>query len=127
MPSGEAFTEAQEHDLTRALATACAETGLDFSAFVGSADGDLRRYAERLHAALGARAPASVLIFVSPAQRRVEVVVGREARHRIDDRACALAALSMCSAFGGGDLTGGLLTGVRMLVETAGAAEAVPA
>lgn len=127
MPSGEAFTDDQVHELSEAVATASRETGLHFSVFVGPADGDVRRYAERVHAGLGDRAPAGALIFVSPGQRRLEVVVGREARHRLDDRACALAALSMCSAFGVGNLTGGLVTGLRMLAESAGPGEAVQA
>jgi len=126
VPSGEAFTDAQLHDLSRAAAIASAETGLHFSVFVGAAEGDVRRYAERLHAALGEQALRGVLIFAAPGQRRLEVVVGREARDRVDDRACALAALSMCSSFGGGDLTGGLVAGLRMLAEAAGPA-AVPA
>lgn len=126
MPNGDPFTDEQMHELSRAASTASAETGLRYSVFVGTAEGDVRRYAERVHAALE-QAPRSVLIFVSPGQRRLEVVVGREARDRVDDRACALAALSMCSAFGGGDLTGGLVTGLRMLAEAAGPAAAVPA
>lgn len=127
MPNGEPFSDEQMHELSCAASTASAETGLHYSVFVGTADGDVRRYAERVHAALGERAPRAVLIFVSPGQRRLEVVVGREARDRVDDRASALAALSMCSAFGGGDLTGGLVTGLRMLAEAAGPMAAIPA
>lgn len=127
MPTGEPFTDAQVQELTRAAATASAETGLPFSVFVGAAEGESRQYAEHLHAALGDRAPNSVLVFVSPGQRRLEIVVGREARDHLDDRACALAALSMCSAFGGGDLTGGLVTGLRMLADSAGPVPPVPA
>lgn len=127
MPSGEAFTDAQVHELSRAASIASAETGLHFSVFVGTAEGDVRRYAERLHAALGGQASRGVLVFAAPGQRRLEVVVGRQARDRVDDRACALAALSMCSAFSGGDLSGGLVTGLRMLAEAAGPAAAIPA
>lgn len=123
MPSGEAFTEQQVSELSRATATASRGTGLHYSVFVGAAEGEARRYAERLHAALGDRAPDGVLVFVSPGERRMEIVVGRDARHRLDDRACGLAALSMCSAFAGGDLTGGLVDGLRMLAESAGPAE----
>ncbi|MGI8680796.1 MAG: DUF5130 family protein [Mycobacteriales bacterium] len=126
MPSGEAFTDAQISEIGRAARVAGGETGLHFSVFVGSAEGEVRRYAERLHAALGDQASNGVLVFVSPGQRRMEIVVGREARHRLDDRACALAAMSMCSAFTVGDLTGGLVTGLRMLAEAAGSSEALP-
>jgi hypothetical protein len=33
---------------------------------------------------------------------------------------CALAALGMRAAFSGGDLTGGIVTGLRMLADAAG-------
>jgi uncharacterized membrane protein YgcG len=125
VPSGEPFTDAQVQELSRAASAASAETGLHFSMFVGAAEGEVREYAERLQAALGEKAARGVLIFASPGQRRLEVVVGREARDRLDDRSCALAALSMCSAFAGGDLTGGLVTGLRMLAEAASPVPAV--
>jgi hypothetical protein len=47
-------------------------------------------------------------------------VTGEESARRLSDRSCALAALSMTTAFAGGDLTGGIVTGVRMLGDAAG-------
>lgn len=120
MPTGEAFTDGQLQEISGALSTASAETGLHFSAFVGTPDGPSRDYAERLLAALGDRAPIGVLVLVSPGDRRLEVATGPAASSRVPDRACALAALSMRTAFVGGDLTGGLVTGIRMLSEAAG-------
>lgn len=125
MPTGEAsnspaFTDGQLRDISQALNAASAETGLHFSAYVGTPDGPSRAYAERLLAALTDRAPVGVLILVSPGDRRLEIVTGSAASRRVPDRSCALAALSMRTAFVGGDLVGGIVTGIRMLAETAG-------
>lgn len=81
--------------------------------------GGLRETAERLHGALGDRSDEAVLVLVAPGQRRLEIVTGPEARRRLPDRACSLAALSMTTAFSGGDLVGGLANGLRMLADTA--------
>ena len=57
---------------------------------------------------------------VSPGDGLLEIVTGAESARRLSDRACALAALSMTTSFAGGDLVGGIVTGVRMLAEAAG-------
>lgn len=120
MPSGEAFTHDQVRELERVAEMASGETGLRFAVYVGSAQGDIRDAAEKLHARFGAAAPRTVLIVVTPADRLLEIVTGEAAARRLSDRACALAALSMTTSFAGGDLVGGILTGVRMLAEAAG-------
>ena len=123
MPSGEAFTAEQEREIGRACAVASAETGVHHSVYVGPIEGDVRDHAERLHAALGAaRASNAVLVFVAPGDRLLEIVTGKESSRRVTDRACALAALSMTTAFSGGNLVGGIVTGLRMLAESAGRA-----
>lgn len=132
MAAGEAFTAGQLTRIETALDAAAAETGLRFSVFVGEVGerfaGDpvpagadaSRTAAERMHAALGPSAPDAVLVVVAPASRRLEIVTGELARTRLGDRACALAALSMTTAFDGGDVVGGLVTGLRMMAESAG-------
>jgi len=122
VPSGrdEPFTDGQVREISKACSTASAETGLDYSVYVGAVEGDIRDHAERLHAALGANAPRAVLLLVAPGDRQLEIVTGKESSRRLTDRACALAALSMTTAFAGGDLTGGIVTGVRMLSEASG-------
>ena len=120
MPSGEAFTDDQLMNIERVVAAADAETGFGFSVYIGNAEGDIRDAAERLHASLGDRAPSAVLVMVSPGDRLLEIVTGHESARRLSDRACALAALSMTTSFTGGDLAGGIVTGVRMLAEAAG-------
>lgn len=113
------FSPRQLFRLDEALRVADRETGLTFSVFVGDLEEPVREHAERLLSQL-ARPAESVLLAVSPNQRRLEIVTGEASRRRLPDRICALAALSMTAAFGGGDLTGGVLTGLRMLADQAG-------
>ena len=120
MPSGEPFTDAQVREVSRACSTAGQECGLHYSVYVGPVEGDVRDHAERLHAALGKRAAAGVLVLVAPGDRQLEIVTGKESARRLSDRSCALAALSMTTAFSGGDLVGGIVTGLRMMAESAG-------
>jgi uncharacterized membrane protein YgcG len=121
VPTGEPFTASQYDDIDRVLANASQDTGLHFSVFVGEPEGgDVRLYAHRVHAALGDDAPRSVLVFVAPGSRRLEIVTGRDARQRLPERPCGLAALAMASSFGGGNLVDGIVNGVRMLADAAG-------
>jgi len=120
VPSGEAFTNDQIRSIERVVETADTETGLTFSVYIGGATGDIRDEAERLHASFGATAGETVLVLVSPGDRLLEIVTGATSSRRVSDRACALAALSMTTSFAGGDLVGGIVTGVRMLAEAAG-------
>ena len=85
----------------------------EFSVYVGELDQPVRGHAEKLHSQL-ADPDQSVLVAVSPNQRVLEIVTG-EARRRIPDRSAKLAALSMSAAFGGGDLAGGLVSGLAQL------------
>ncbi len=103
--------------IARIVRQAHEATDLQFSVVVGAADTAPRVFAGRLLAALGADAKVGVLVFVDPAARQVEIVTGAEAHNRIDDRACALAAISMSTSFAVGDLTGGLTDGLRMLAQ----------
>lgn len=105
--------------LDKALRTADRTTGLTFSIYVGDLADPPREAAQRLHRQLPDPVE-SVLIAVSPAQRLLEIVTGGRARKRISDRDAKLAALSMVAAFGGGDLTGGLIVGLDQLVTHAG-------
>jgi len=113
------FSTKQRLRLDRALRTADASTGLTFSIYVGPLGTPSREAAQELHAKIANSANA-VLIAVSPQQRQLEIVTGGQARKRIHDRDAKLAALSMVAAFGGGDLTGGLLIGLDQLIGHAG-------
>jgi hypothetical protein len=115
------FTTPQLLRLDEALRLADQSTGLTFSVYVGDLDEPYRGHAEKLHDQLPG-ADGAVLVAVSPNQRVLEIVTGTLARRRIPDRSAKLAALSMAAAFGGGDLTGGIVTGLAQLAEAAGKA-----
>lgn len=92
--------------------------GLHYSVYVGPLDDPVREAAEKLHDKL-ADPDRSVLIAVSPEQRQLEIVTGRIAQEKIPNRSAALVVFSMEAAFGAGQLSGGIITGLRMLAETA--------
>ncbi|HCT80926.1 MAG TPA: DUF5130 domain-containing protein [Micromonosporaceae bacterium] len=115
------FTTRQLLRIDEALRVADRSTGLTFSVYVGELTEPVREAAEKLHAQL-ANPADSVLIAVSPQQRQLEIVTGSTARKRLADRDCKLAALSMAAAFGGGDLAGGIISGLAQLADHAGKA-----
>lgn len=112
------FTSRQLFRIDEALSAADRETGLTFSVYVSELDEPTRAAAARLLERLPHPAEA-VLVAVSPGQRVLEIVTGADTVRRLPDRVCALAALSMTASFGGGDLTGGIVTGLRMLADSA--------
>jgi len=115
------FTTPQLLRLDEALRLADQSTGLTFSVYVGDLDEPSRESTEKLHSQLG-DPDRSVLIALSPNQRVLEIVTGALARRRIPDRSAKLAALSMAAAFAGGDLAGGIVSGLAQLAEYAGKA-----
>jgi hypothetical protein len=54
-------------------------------------------------------------------------VTGPRVRRRVPDRVCALAVLSMTTAFSGGDLAGGIVDALRQFADAAGRRAALPA
>lgn len=104
----------QTEDLKRAVRMAEEDSGLDFSLYLGPTEGEPRDHAERLHGSL--RSPAtSVLVFCDPEARALEIVTGSEARRTLADGECQLAAVGMQSSFAGGDIVGGLSSGILQL------------
>jgi uncharacterized membrane protein YgcG len=122
--TGDGLDPRQQERIEAVVERTREENGLDISVLVGDLELDdlsqFRAASERLHAALGDRAPAAVLLVVAPGQRRVEVVTGPLARRRVPDRVSALAVLSMTTAFRGGDLVGGIVDAVRQIADAAG-------
>ncbi len=108
--------------IDEALTLASSETGLLFSVYVGTLGVDARETAEALFSRLAAQHPAPVLLALSPAERRLEIVTGGASAHRIPNRVAGLAALAMRAAFTSGDITGGIVGGLRQLADAAGAA-----
>jgi hypothetical protein len=115
------FSTVQLASLDEALTLASRTTGLDFSVYLGDLGTATRASAERLHAMMGERADETVLVAVSPGQRVIEIVTGEESSRRLPDRGCKLAVMSMAASFTEGDLAGGLLNGLRILADQAGA------
>jgi uncharacterized membrane protein YgcG len=118
VPAGDAFTPDQLHDIERAVRNAEAASGLHFSVYVGGADSETRPFAQELLTKLD-DPDNSVLVYVDPAGRRLEIVTGANAKRRVTDAQAGLAALTMQTSFAAGDLTGGLVTGVQQLGEHA--------
>ena len=126
------LTVSQQERIEHAVSLCRSQNGLDVSVFVGDLNteavgGDFHAGAQRLHAALGERAHAAVLLVVAPGQRQVEIVTGAAARRRVPDRVAALAVLSMTTAFSGGDLAGGIIDALRQLADAAGKRPAIAA
>jgi hypothetical protein len=117
------FTSVQLARLDEALTLSARTTGLAFSVYLGDMADDTRATAESLHAESGENAAGAVLVAVSPAQRKVEIVTGADSSRRLPDRACNLAVMSMVASFKEGDLIGGLVSGLRMLTDQAGPAK----
>jgi hypothetical protein len=114
---GGPFTAHQLSRLDEALTLSSRETGLTFSVYVGELKSPARAHAEALFEQLD---DGSVLVAVSPGQRLLHIVTGPDSAKRLPNRACALAALAMRASFANGDLTGGIVTGLRMLADAAG-------
>lgn len=114
MPAGDAFTPDQLYDIERAVRYAEEASGLRFSVYVGGADSETRPFALELFNELD-DPDNSVLVYVDPAGRRLEIVTGPQAQRQLSDTAAGLAALTMQTSFATGDLTGGLVTGVQQL------------
>lgn len=114
MPAGDAFTPDQLHDIEKAVRHAEEVSGLRFSVYVGGADSETRPFAVELLNELE-DPDRSVLVYVDPAGRRLEIVTGALAKRQLSDASAGLAALTMQTSFAAGDLTGGLVAGVQQL------------
>lgn len=112
------FTASQRVSLDQAIRAAEQVSRFEFSVFVGSAEGEPRPFAERLHAALSTP-QRSVLVMVDPSARALEVVTGAEVRRVLSDRDVALAVIEMQSEFANGDLVRGLRRGISMMAMAA--------
>jgi hypothetical protein len=119
-PTKGPFTPAQLALLDEALTLASRSTGLDFSIYLGELGANSRQSAEQLHG-LSPNPANAVVIAVSPGERVVEVVTGVDASRRLPNHACRLAVMAMVASFKEGDLVGGLVSGLRMMADQAGA------
>jgi hypothetical protein len=114
------FTPRQLSRIDEALTLSSRECGLTFSVYIGALADPIDDTASGLFRELAATVPAPVLIAISPGQRALQIVTGVESAARLPNKSCALAALSMRASFSAGDLTGGIVTALRMLSDAAG-------
>jgi hypothetical protein len=114
------FTARQLSRIDEALTLSSHESGLTFSLYVGELADPSRAAAETLFEQLAVHVDNAVLVAVAPGQRVLQIVTGEVSAQRLPNRACALAALGMRASFANGDLTGGIVTGLRMLSDSAG-------
>jgi uncharacterized membrane protein YgcG len=112
------FSSAERYALDEAIRKAEQQSRVEFSLFVGSAEGDPRAFATQLHNSLVAPA-RSILIMVDPDARALEIVTGGYVRRTLTDKEVELTALQMQTSFAEGDLVGGLKRGIAMLAEHA--------
>ena len=112
------FSSAERYALDETNRKAEQQSRVEFSLFVGSAEGDPRAFATQLHNSLVAPA-RSILIMVDPDARALEIVTGGYVRRTLTDKEVELTALQMQTSFAEGDLVGGLKRGIAMLAEHA--------
>jgi hypothetical protein len=117
MALGEAFGPIERQRLHEAVSAAERQTGMHFAVYVGRVDGDIEEFARAEVSKLAYLGPEVVVLAVDPDRRGLQIVTSRAARQRLEDNACGLAALSMTTSFGLGDLVGGLVVGLRMLAD----------
>lgn len=118
MPAGDPFKSADRLALEETIRRAEQLSRVEFSVFVGRAEGEPRPFATSLHNSLVAPA-RSIVIMVDPTARALEIVTGGWVRRTLHDQQVDLAAVTMRSAFADGDLVGGLRRGIQMLAEAA--------
>ena len=126
MAAGDAIRSADRVVLDETIRKAEQLARVEFSVFVGSAEGEPRQFATGLHASLVAPA-RSVLVMVDPTQRLLEVVTGSYVRRTLTDNEVELAVAAMQSDFAAGDLVGGLRRGILMLADHARAPQTLHA
>jgi uncharacterized membrane protein YgcG len=116
VPTGEIFTQAQRQEISRTVEDAQRDSGWVFAVEVGPSPDRTRAYAEALHARLP-DPTRSILVQVDPNRRTLEIVTGDTVARWVSNRAAGLVAVTMQSAFAGGDLTRGLVSGIRQLAQ----------
>jgi hypothetical protein len=124
--AGDPFRSADRVVLDETIRKAEQLARVEFSVFIGNAEGEPRQFAASLHAALVAPS-RSILIMVDPTERVLEVVTGSYVRRTLTDNEVELAVAAMQSDFAADDLVGGLRRGIQMLAEHARAPQTLHA
>ena len=126
VPAGEALSPRERVRLDEAIRAAERHSRVEFSVFLGTAEGEPRAFATQLHNSLVAPS-RSVLVLVDPTARALEIVTGGWVRRTLTDKEVELAALHMQRAFAEGDLVDGLVRGIHLLADHARSPETLHA
>lgn len=118
MAAGDLFSNADRLAIDATIRKCEQQSRIEFSVFVGEADGEPRPFATQLHNTLVAPS-RSVLIMIDPVARAIEVVTGGYVRSKITDAEVELAIAAMQTSFAAGDLAGGIRQGISMIAEHA--------
>ncbi len=126
MAAGDPLRSADRAALDETIRKAEQLARVEFSVFVGNAEGEPREFATSLHATLVAPA-RSVLVMVDPTQRLLEVVTGSYVRRTLSDAEVELAIAAMQADLAAGDLVEALRRGITVLAEHARAPQTLHA
>lgn len=118
MAAGDLFSNADRLAIDATIRKCEQQSRIEFSVFVGEADGEPRPFATQLHNTLVAPS-RSVLIMIDPVARAIEVVTGGYVRSKITDAEVELAIAAMQTSFAAGDLAVGIRQGISMIAEHA--------
>jgi len=116
--AGELFSNADRLAIDTTIRKCEQQSRIEFSVFVGEAEGEPRPFATQLHNTLVAPS-RTVLIMVDPVARVIEVVTGGFVRSKITDGEVELAIAAMQASFAADDLAGGIRQGISMIAEHA--------
>ncbi|GGC72498.1 hypothetical protein GCM10011410_26960 [Hoyosella rhizosphaerae] len=100
--------------LDEALVNATRATGMNFTIYLGDLGAESNDTAFELLDSLDDSAH-SVLISVSPGERKIEVVSGSAVAHKATDRICQLGITAALPSFREGHLLDGLVSAVKVM------------
>lgn len=112
------FDNPQRQAISDAIRKAEVASRIEFSVFVGSAEGEPRAFATQLHNSLVAPT-RTIVIMVDPDARALEIVTGGWVRERVSDAEAQVVADEMRGLIADGDLCGGIVHGIKELAQRA--------
>ncbi len=120
MAAGKGLSKRDQKRVAKAVDLAEEYTGLQICVYLGPVRDDTRAHAESMFTEAGLASKPAVLLLVAPAEQRVEMVTAPDVVDRLPDDACARCINVMTPRFAAGDMSGGLVEGVRRLAQEAG-------
>lgn len=112
------LTSSEQAELDRTLRAAESRSRIEFSIWLGAAEGAPRDHALGLHARLVAPA-RSTLFMIDPKRRELEVVTGWKVRARVSDDVVAAVVERMSGDLAAGNLLAALQRGMNEIADAA--------